>query len=72
MKNSPYIPATKSDQAEMLQTIGVKSFEDLLTDVPKIYFSELKLQEMLSEPELVDYFNQISKKTSLQIRKLVF
>jgi len=63
MKNSPYIPATNSDQSEMLQTIGVKSFEDLLSDVPKnLLFPELKLQEMLSEPELVDYFNDISKK----------
>ncbi|NCG34395.1 MAG: aminomethyl-transferring glycine dehydrogenase subunit GcvPA [Dehalococcoidales bacterium] len=73
MKNSPYIPATNSDQAEMLQTIGVKKFEDLLSDVPKnLLFPELKLQEMLSEPELVDYFNQISKKNFASNKKTSF
>ena len=35
MKNSPYIPSTDLDQKEMLQTIGAKTFKDLLNDVPK-------------------------------------
>jgi glycine dehydrogenase subunit 1 len=73
MKNSPYIPATHSDQVEMLKTIGVNSFKDLLTDVPKGHlFPELKLQEMLSEPELVDYFNHLSKKNIAFKKKTSF
>jgi glycine dehydrogenase subunit 1 len=73
MKNSPYIPATHSDQVEMLKTIGVNSFKDLLTDVPKSHlFPELKLQEMLSEPELVDYFNHLSKKNIAFKKKTSF
>jgi len=73
MKNSPYIPATNSDQVEMLKTIGVNSFKDLLTDVPKSHlFPELKLQEMLSEPELVDYFNHLSKKNITFKKKTSF
>ena len=73
MKSSPYIPATNSDQVEMLKTIGVNSFEDLLIDIPKNYlFPELKLQEMLSEPELVDYFNHLSKKNVASKKKTSF
>jgi len=73
MKSSPYIPATNSDQVEMLKTIGVNSFEDLLIDIPKNYlFPELKLQEMLSEPELVDYFNHLSKKNIASKKKTSF
>ena len=73
MKSSPYIPATNSDQVEMLKTIGVNNFKDLLIDIPKNYlFPELKLQEMLSEPELVDYFNHLSKKNVASKKKTSF
>ena len=57
MKNSPYIPSTDLDQKEMLQTIGAKTFKDLLNDVPKkMLFPALKLKEALSEQELVEFF----------------
>ena len=35
MTNSPYIPSTEDDKQQMLKTIGVSSFEELLSDVPK-------------------------------------
>ena len=57
MKNSPYIPSTDLDQKEMLQTIGAKTFKDLLNDVPKkMLFPALELKEALSEQELVEFF----------------
>ena len=57
MKNSPYIPSTDLDQKEMLQTIGAKTFKDLLNDVPKkMLFPALGLKEALSEQELVEFF----------------
>ena len=57
MKNSPYIPSTDLDQKEMLQTIGAKTFKDLLNDVPKkMLFPPLGLKEALSEQELVEFF----------------
>ena len=57
MKNSPYIPSTDLDQKEMLQTIGAKTFKDLLNDVPKkMLFPTLELKEALSEQELVEFF----------------
>mgnify|MGYP000119620022 CR=1 FL=1 len=61
MKNSPYIPSTDSDQKEMLETIGAKTFKDLLNDVPvKKLFPSLDLKEALSEQELVEFFELIA------------
>lgn len=63
MNNSPYIPSTDSDQKEMLETIGAKSFKDLLNDVPeKKLLPDLKLKEALSEQELVAFFELMANK----------
>ena len=63
MTSSPYIPSTDNDRKEMIEAIGVKNFEGLLTDIPKNFlFPELKLQDKLSEPELVDYFTELGNK----------
>jgi len=63
MTSSPYIPSTDNDRKEMIEAIGVKNFEGLLTDIPKNYlFPELKLQDKLSEPELVEYFTELGNK----------
>ena len=63
MTSSPYIPSTDNDRKEMIEAIGVKNFEGLLTDIPKNFlFPELKLQNKLSEPELVDYFTKLGNK----------
>lgn len=47
----PYIPATDSDRAAMLEAIGVSSFEELVQDIPgNLRFPELSIQE--GTPEL--------------------
>ena len=57
MTNSPYIPSTEDDKQQMLKTIGVSSFEELLSDVPKKHLQPtLNLKEALSEQELTEFF----------------
>ena len=47
-----YYPHSDSDRQTMLKTIGVKSIEDLFTDVPaRVRFPKLDLPEPLSEME---------------------
>ena len=63
MTSSPYIPSTDNDRKEMIEAIGVKNFEGLLTDIPKNFlFPELKLQDKLSETEIVEYFTELGNK----------
>ncbi len=57
-----FIPHTPSETEEMLKSIGVKSIEDLFTDVPKkMRFPKLNLPagvtEMEAAAELEDYAN---------------
>ena len=61
MTNSPYIPSTDEDKQQMLKTIGVSSFEELLSDVPKKHLQPtLNLKEALSEQELTEFFQLLS------------
>jgi len=61
MTNSPYIPSTEEDKQQMLKTIGVSSFEELLSDVPiKHLQPTLNLKEALSEQELAEFFQLLS------------
>ena len=61
MTNSPYIPSTEDDKQQMLKTIGVSSFEDLLSDVPKKQLQPtLNLRDALSEQELTEFFQLLS------------
>jgi len=61
MTNSPYIPSTEDDKQQMLKTIGVSSFEDLLSDVPKKHLQPaLNLKDALSEQELTEFFQLLS------------
>ncbi len=61
MTNSPYIPSTEDDKQQMLKTIGVSSFEDLLSDVPKKQLQPtLNLKDALSEQELTEFFQLLS------------
>ena len=61
-KASPYIPTTNEDQFQMLKEIGVNNFQDLLDDLPQNYlWPNINLKEMLSEPELTEYFKETSK-----------
>ena len=47
MAMSQYIPNTDEDKAQMLSALGLKSIDDLFTDIP----DELKLKRKLSLPE---------------------
>ena len=50
---SPYIPNTDADREQMLAAIGVRSFDDLVQDVPAQHrFPELNLRPALSEFDL--------------------
>ena len=51
---SPYIPNTDDDRAAMLQTVGVRSVDELFQDIPAEYRDpELRLPPPLSELELM-------------------
>ena len=49
MKKYPYIPHTEEDIEEMLRYIGVKSVEDLYSEVPITITSDLKIPESQDE-----------------------
>ncbi|KHF38072.1 aminomethyl-transferring glycine dehydrogenase subunit GcvPA [Halalkalibacter okhensis] len=62
--NHRYLPMTDADQKEMLETIGVKSIEELFSDIPSdIRFKgEMNVKEALKEPELISYFRELAEK----------
>ena len=43
----PYIPHTEEDKKEMLESIGVKNFDELLNDIP----SGVRLERLLNLPD---------------------
>ncbi|MFM9871995.1 MAG: glycine dehydrogenase, partial [Fimbriimonadaceae bacterium] len=57
----PYVPHTEQDVAEMLQTIGVKSIDDLFIDIPE----NLKLKGELNIPSRLDEHALLGKLQSL-------
>ena len=62
MSNHPYIPNTDKDINQMLSVIGVESFEKLISDLPKhLLFPKLNIGNGLTEPELYNHLNIISK-----------
>jgi glycine dehydrogenase subunit 1 len=59
----PYLPHTKEDRIKMLEAIGVKSFEELIAQIPKdIRISNLSIASGLSELELSQKINQLAQK----------
>jgi glycine dehydrogenase subunit 1 len=55
-------PHTDQDRAAMLKVIGVKSLDDLFTDVPEQHrFPELDLPERLTEMEVVEEMRSIAE-----------
>jgi glycine dehydrogenase subunit 1 len=59
----PYLPHTKEDRQIMLQSLGVRSFEELLQHIPdKVRIKELNLPEGLSEQELSQTIANLAKK----------
>ncbi len=53
----PYLPHTEEDIADMLNTIGVDSIDDLFRDIP----SELELNRPLNLPEGISEYEVIKK-----------
>lgn len=66
MSNFAYFPHTEDDIRRMLERIGVRSLDDLYSDVPAdfIYKGEYDLPSALSEQEVRDYFEALSKKNT--------
>jgi glycine dehydrogenase subunit 1 len=61
---SEYIPHTPEDQRQMLQAIGLRTLEDLFSDIPKTildHFEPVGLNP-LSELEIKQHFNQLASK----------
>jgi glycine dehydrogenase subunit 1 len=58
----PFIPMTEKNRREMLETIGVSSFEELLKEIPEEvrFKGELKLPEPLSEFEVEKLIKEIA------------
>jgi glycine dehydrogenase subunit 1 len=51
--NIPYLPHTDAERQQMLDAIGKRTFEDLISHIPKdVRAKELELQDGLSEIEL--------------------
>ncbi len=59
----PYLPHTSTDRDEMLKAIGVRTFEELLSHIPKdVRVKELNLEPGLSEMELNQRISQLAAK----------
>jgi len=60
----PYIPNTAQQEKEMLQMLGVQSFEELLSEIPKhlLYQGELDLPAPLSEYETIKLLRHLAGK----------
>ncbi|MDI6740355.1 MAG: aminomethyl-transferring glycine dehydrogenase subunit GcvPA [Candidatus Edwardsbacteria bacterium] len=58
----PYIPNTDANRADMLKKIGVKSFEELIADIPPEIRcqAELKLPAALSEMEAAKHLEALA------------
>ncbi|MBS3818642.1 aminomethyl-transferring glycine dehydrogenase subunit GcvPA [bacterium] len=63
-----YVPLSDKDKKEMLATIGLSSMEDLFRTVPQEIRlkGKLNLPDPLSEPELIQYFEQLAGKNQYQ------
>lgn len=69
----PYLPHTNKDRQEMLSTIGAKSFEDLVSQIPKeLRVKALNVKEGLSELELTKHIAELSLKNKPASRQSCF
>lgn len=64
MANFAYFPHTEEDVRLMLERIGVKSLDDLYSDVPAnvIFKGEYDLPDAMSEDEVRDFFDSLDRK----------
>ena len=61
-----FLPNTNKDREEMLKTIGVKSIEDLFSDIPPAlrFKGDMNIPEALSEYEVAKLMRELSEKNS--------
>ncbi|MET3289829.1 UNVERIFIED_CONTAM: glycine dehydrogenase subunit 1 [Brevibacillus sp. OAP136] len=61
-----YLPQTDQDKREMMETLGIESYEELFSDIPaEVRLNRgLNVSEALSETELVAYFQGLAKKNA--------
>lgn len=69
-----YLPHTDGDRQKMLETIGVSSVEDLFADIPATVRMKRKLNlpPALSEKELKDHFQELTKRGRAQEQTISF
>ncbi len=69
-----FIPNTKSDKKEMLDSIGVDSFSELIDNIPQAlqFKGELKLPEALSEFQIMKHMSELSAKNSNCLENVCF
>ncbi|MRR10086.1 glycine dehydrogenase, partial [bacterium] len=62
----PYIPNTDANRADMLRKIGVKSFDELIADIPAEIRcqAELKLPAALSEMEALKHLESLAARNA--------
>jgi len=71
--NFPYLPHTEAERKEMLKTIGVASFEELVKHIPqKLRAKALNLRSGLSEQELAKEVQEISNRNMPASRQASF
>jgi glycine dehydrogenase subunit 1 len=69
----PYLPHTNEDRQEMLKAIGVRTFEELLSHIPKdVRVKELELEPGLSELELTQKIAALAAKNKPASQQLSF
>lgn len=70
----PYIPMTDDNRRDMLKTIGVADFEELLSGIPKNvrFKGELDLPKPLSEYELTKLLRSLASKNSDTLSRICF
>ncbi len=69
-----FIPNTKSDKKEMLESIGVDSFSELIDNIPEAlqFKGELNLPEALSEFEIMKHMSELSSMNSNCLENVCF
>lgn len=69
-----FVPNTPDDRKEMLAAIGVKSFEDLLANIPAAarFKGELPIPSVLSEYEALRYMGSIAGKNLAAKNQICF
>lgn len=71
--NLPYLPHTDSEREEMLQAIGVRTFEELVSHVPaEIRAKKLEVADGLSELELSEHVASMAAKNVPASRQASF